>query len=84
MDLTAQLDRNRREILDDEVPEVVAARAVIEQAKGILMFVYWISAEQAFGVLRWRSQDTNTRPHHLTHTGSSEVLTHLTRAGVGA
>ncbi|MGW0181170.1 ANTAR domain-containing protein, partial [Nocardia sp. NPDC003345] len=38
-----------------------AARAVIEQAKGALMLVYGISAEQAFRVLTWRSQETNTK-----------------------
>jgi hypothetical protein len=33
---------------------------VIEQAKGALSAIYGISTEQAFAVLRWRSQETNT------------------------
>ncbi|MFC9439008.1 PAS and ANTAR domain-containing protein [Nocardia sp. NPDC057030] len=47
--------------LEDVLPELLAARAVIEQAKGALMVVYGINAEQAFRVLRWRSQDTNLK-----------------------
>jgi PAS domain S-box-containing protein len=36
-------------------------RAIIEQAKGVLMMTYGISAERAFDILVWRSQETNTR-----------------------
>nr|WP_040741378.1 PAS and ANTAR domain-containing protein [Nocardia tenerifensis] len=61
VDLTAGLDQNKREALDAALPEFVEARAVIEQAKGVLMFVYGINAEQAFRVLQWRSQETNTK-----------------------
>ncbi|MFI9403466.1 PAS and ANTAR domain-containing protein [Nocardia sp. NPDC052316] len=61
IDLTDRLDQNHRETLDTTVPGVVEARAVIEQAKGVLMFVYGINAEQAFRVLQWRSQETNTK-----------------------
>ena len=41
---------------------------VIEQAKGILMGRYGISAEAAFQMLRRRSQDTNTRLHLVAQT----------------
>jgi hypothetical protein len=34
---------------------------VIEQAKGMLMFAYAISADRAFDILTWRSQQTNTK-----------------------
>ncbi|WP_280293981.1 ANTAR domain-containing protein, partial [Nocardia abscessus] len=47
--------------LDDVLPQLVDARAVIEQAKGALMLAYGVSAEQAFQVLRWRSQETNVK-----------------------
>ncbi len=39
----------------------MAAREVIDVAKGVLMVVYGINTEQAFQVLRWRSQETNTK-----------------------
>ncbi|WP_269814745.1 MULTISPECIES: ANTAR domain-containing protein [Nocardia] len=52
---------DRRETLDEQLPEIVAAREVIDVAKGVLMVVYGINTEQAFQVLRWRSQETNTK-----------------------
>ncbi|WP_067865800.1 PAS and ANTAR domain-containing protein [Nocardia shimofusensis] len=65
IDLTAAAARDRAEAIDeaiDEVlPEVLVARAVIEQAKGAVMAMYGVSAEQAFNVLSWRSQETNTK-----------------------
>nr|WP_324193893.1 PAS and ANTAR domain-containing protein [Nocardia blacklockiae] len=61
IDLTDALAEQRRQVLDDTMPDVVEARAVIEQAKGVLMRVYDLNADQAFRVLRWRSQETNTK-----------------------
>ena len=42
------------------IVSVVEDRAVIEQAKGVLMAVYCIDAQAAFDLLRWGSQYTNT------------------------
>ena len=61
IDLTTTLDENRQEVLDEALPKVVESRASIEQANGALMLVYGISTEQAFNLLRWRSQQTNTK-----------------------
>lgn len=61
VDLTETLEGERQDTLQDTLPGLYAARAVIEQAKGALMLVYSISAEQAFRVLIWRSQETNTK-----------------------
>ncbi|MGV9664525.1 PAS and ANTAR domain-containing protein [Nocardia niigatensis] len=61
IDVTAVLAEHRQEALDDSLPELYAARAVIEQAKGAIMLVYGVSAETAFRVLTWRSQETNTK-----------------------
>lgn len=36
-----------------------------EQAKGAVMLVYGVSTERAFGILTWRSQQTNTKLHTL-------------------
>ncbi len=40
---------------------VTANLAQIEQAKGVLMATYGVSAERAFDVLVWRSQQTNIK-----------------------
>ncbi|CAJ1502049.1 PAS and ANTAR domain-containing protein [[Mycobacterium] kokjensenii] len=47
------------------VSEVAQSRAVIEQAKGVLMVAYGISAERAFDILVWRSQETNIKVRDL-------------------
>jgi hypothetical protein len=54
------------EALDEQrITEAVRAiserRAVIEQAKGMVMFVYGINADDAFEVLRKQSQDHNVK-----------------------
>lgn len=65
LDLTATLAAHARDALTATMPGVMAARAVIEQAKGVLMRMYRINAEQAFKVLTWRSQETNTKIRDL-------------------
>ncbi|MFC9836252.1 ANTAR domain-containing protein [Rhodococcus sp. NPDC127530] len=49
------------ESVHDMAADVVRSRAVIEQAKGALMLVYSLSADAAFDLLTWRSQQTNTK-----------------------
>lgn len=47
------------------VSAVAANRAHIEQAKGVLMAAYGISADRAFDILVWRSQETNVKLRDL-------------------
>ncbi|MFI1919833.1 ANTAR domain-containing protein [Nocardia sp. NPDC020380] len=61
IDLSSTLAEAERDLVSQRLPEMVEARAVIEQAKGVLMRMYRINAEQAFKVLIWRSQETNTK-----------------------
>ena len=75
IDLTATFDETRQVVLDEELPDLFEARAVIEQVKGVLMAVYRVSAEQAFGVLRWRSQETNTKLRALAQQLIAEIPT---------
>jgi PAS domain S-box-containing protein len=51
--------------IQQTVDVITTSRSVIEQAKGILMAVYGISAERAFDVLTWRSQETNVKVREL-------------------
>jgi PAS domain S-box-containing protein len=51
----------RQVSISEAVAEIAESRAAIEQVKGVLMFVYRVDADTAFGLLRWRSQDTNVR-----------------------
>lgn len=61
IDVTDALEENRRDTLHETLPKVIEARAEIEQAKGALKLVYGINDEQAFNLLRWRSQENNTK-----------------------
>ncbi|MGK8522455.1 PAS and ANTAR domain-containing protein [Nocardia asteroides] len=61
IDVTDTLEEHRQETLHGALPELYAARAVIEQAKGALMLIYGVGPEQAFRVLSWRSQETNVK-----------------------
>ncbi|AYF79560.1 ANTAR domain-containing protein [Nocardia yunnanensis] len=73
IDLTHTLAETRQETLSAALPELFEARAEIEQAKGALMAVYQINAEQAFRILVWRSQETNTKLRTLAGQLMSEV-----------
>ncbi|MDF2825211.1 MAG: RNA-binding protein with domain, partial [Mycobacterium sp.] len=55
----------RQQSISAAVADIAENRALIEQAKGMLMLVYRLDADQAFGLLKWRSQETNTRLRSL-------------------
>ncbi|MGW5309556.1 ANTAR domain-containing protein [Nocardia thailandica] len=55
----AAVDANRAAV--SEAVGAATARAVIEQAKGVLKRMYRIDADQAFKVLVWRSQEANLK-----------------------
>ncbi|WP_245676993.1 PAS and ANTAR domain-containing protein [Nocardia acidivorans] len=65
IDLSDTLAAAEQSALDHQLPQVLEARAVIEQAKGVLMRMYRISADQAFKVLVWRSQEANVKLRDL-------------------
>ena len=75
LDLTATFVETRQVALDEALPDLFEARALIEQVKGVLMAIYRISPEQAFGVLRWRSQETNTKLRALARQLIVEIAT---------
>lgn len=45
----------------DAVTEINAGREPIHYVCGILMLIYRISPDEAFEVLKWRSQETNVK-----------------------
>lgn len=61
--------------LVEQLRQAMVTRAPIEQAKGILMAVHRITAEQAFELLRKQSQDTNIK---LNALAVEFVATHTT------
>ncbi len=50
-----------RQEIYEAVREIAEQRAIIEQAKGMLMFIYGIDADAAFDLLRWQSQQHNVK-----------------------
>jgi hypothetical protein len=63
--------------VDAVIADFTTHRAEIEQAKGILMTTYNISAEHAFDILVWRSQETNTKLRNLVRQIISDFTTLL-------
>ena len=53
--------------LDSAVSEFVGQRAVIEQAKGVLMQLYSVDADTSWALLRAFSADTNRKVRDLAH-----------------
>jgi PAS domain S-box-containing protein len=84
IDVTDSLHSDITNVLE----AVADARARIEQAKGVLIGAYGISAERAFDILVWRSQETNLKVRELAArfldavagTASPETRTHIDHA----
>jgi DNA-binding FrmR family transcriptional regulator len=63
VDLTWHMREESRQAVDDALQGAFAHRAVIEQAKGIIMAARGVDAEAAFELLTAQSQHTNTKLH---------------------
>jgi hypothetical protein len=63
--------------VEDAIADFTEHRAVIEQAKGVLMMTYGISADRAFDILVWRSQVTNTKLRKLASQLVDDFTTQL-------
>jgi hypothetical protein len=61
VDVTPSVNEAHHERVSEAVAEIAEARSGIEQAKGMLMVIYRINADSAFELLKWRSQETNTK-----------------------
>jgi PAS domain S-box-containing protein len=58
-------EREHQDQMDAQLAVIAEDRAVIEQAKGVLIAAYGITANRAFEVLVWRSQETNVKIREL-------------------
>jgi PAS domain S-box-containing protein len=58
-------EREQQDQITAQLAVIAENRAVIEQAKGVLMAAYGIEPNRAFEILVWRSQETNVRLREL-------------------
>jgi PAS domain S-box-containing protein len=65
IDITEAFDADLQRTVSQVVATVEENRAVINQAMGIIMWTYGISADRAFDVLSWRSKETNTKLRYI-------------------
>ena len=68
-------DKARDATISGAVADFAEHRAAIEEAKGVLMYVYRIDSEAAFDLLKWRSQETNTKLRTLAEQLLADVRT---------
>jgi PAS domain S-box-containing protein len=61
IDITESFKTDLQESISDELQVIVPHREIIEQAKGMLMAIYHLSADAAFELLQWRSQELNVK-----------------------
>lgn len=61
VDVTPAVADAHQQVVTEAVAEIAEARGTIEQAKGMLMLIYRVDSDAAFDLLRWRSQETNTK-----------------------
>lgn len=66
--------------LTKAMAKVVESREIIDQAKGVLMVAYGVSADQAFGILTWRSQASQRKLKDV----AADFVNGLMREGLSA
>jgi hypothetical protein len=73
VDITGVATHASRQELQDAVEKSAATRADIEQAKGALMVVQGVSADDAFAVLAWHSSHANVKLRELAVMITREI-----------
>jgi PAS domain S-box-containing protein len=61
IDVSPLHDQEQEDLVTAKLAEISEQRASIEQAKGMLMLIYGISAKAAFDLLKWLSQEANVK-----------------------
>jgi hypothetical protein len=75
VDLTQSIHSDRHQLATEAVAASARNRAVIEQAKGVLMGRTGITADQAYELMSQQSQDTNRKVYAIAH----EIVERATR-----
>jgi len=65
LDLTSEFAAETSEAADAAVAAAAESRALIEQAKGVLMLGYGLDADAAFAMLKWWSRNRNVKVRDL-------------------
>ena len=78
IDLTVLRVVGARGAAHEAVQSSARQRAVIEQAKGVLMLAFGLNADAAFALLVWHSQRSNRKVHAI----AAELLAHLHEDGL--
>lgn len=74
VDVSPSIAQAQQQAVTEVVAEIAEARGAIEQAKGMLMLIYRIDADAAFELLKWRSQETNTKLRLLAEQLAQDFL----------
>ncbi|MGV0816046.1 PAS and ANTAR domain-containing protein [Mycolicibacterium boenickei] len=74
VDVSPSIAEAHEKAVTEVVAEIAEARSAIEQAKGMLMLIYRIDADAAFELLKWRSQETNTKLRLLAEQLAADFL----------
>jgi hypothetical protein len=74
VDVTPSIREVHDEVVTEAVAEIAELRSGIEQTKGMLMLIYRINADSAFELLKWRSQETNTKLRVLAEQIAEDFL----------
>lgn len=77
--LEGLVEPTEQQRITDAVQAISDSRALIEQTKGMLMFVYGIDADAAFDILKMQSQTHNVKLRVLAESIQRDLV-ELTRA----
>jgi hypothetical protein len=80
IDLTLLRVQGARGAANDAVQSSARHRAVIEQAKEVLMLAFELNADAAFALLVWHSQRSNRKLHAI----AADLLAHLHKDGLSS
>lgn len=78
IDLTALRVEGARGAATEAVRSSAQHRAVIEQAKGVLMLTFGLNVDAAFALLVWHSQRSNRKVHAI----AADLVAHLDEDGL--